>query len=108
MGDDTPRPTRRTVLRTTGVALGTGLAATGTAAAACYQYDTATLLYDYKLLENTEYGDCAGDAVGPIEEAGTEFEVYEVCEDLEGKYVKVIPPETFEYRWIETDAVECS
>lgn len=112
-GDD-PRPTRRTVLKATATALGTGLAATGTAAAECYQHDTATLQYDYVLLEGgdgTVYEPCVGDAVGPTVEAGTQFQVYDTCTESDSSaansYVKVLAPDSFQYRWIDTRAVEC-
>lgn len=106
-GDDS-RPTRRTVLKATGAALATGLAATGTAAAKCYEYDTATLQYDYKMLRDGGYSDCVGDAIGPIAEKGSEYEVYDTCTENSTRYVKVYSRRELEYRWIDEEAVECS
>lgn len=115
--DDESHPTRRTVLKATGTALATGLAATGIGAAnqECYKHDTATLKYDYMLLEGGDgsiYEPCVGDAVGPIVEAGSQFVVYEYCKtsDASGAdtYVKILEPNSFQYRWIHTRAVECS
>lgn len=112
MGDDTnPQPTRRRVLKTTTAALGTGLMATGTAAAKCSAGESGTLLHDYVLLDDPDYGsDCAGDAVGPTAEKGREFAIYEVCPDeveTDNEYVKVYSVERRDYRWISSDFIEC-
>jgi hypothetical protein len=106
--DDDSRPSRRTVLKATGVTLGTGLVATGTAAAECYEGDKATLLYDYKLLRDGGYNDCVGDAIGPEVEKGTEYEVYDVCTENSASYIKVYSRRALEYRRIDEEAVECS
>jgi hypothetical protein len=55
----------------------------------------------------SEY-ECVGDAVGPVAEQGSEYEVYDTCSEDSTTYVKVYSPEALEYRWIDEKAVECS
>ena len=112
--DDSTRPTRRSVLKATGTALATGLAVTGTAAADCELSDTATMKYDYYVLEEGDdpfYEPCVGDTAGPLVEEGDEFQIEEICSPSDSSgaptYIKV-DLDFFEYYWIDTTAVECS
>lgn len=102
MASDTGGVNRRSVLKTTGAALGLGLGATGTAAAVCTEI---RLTADYNLLEGNSDSDvCVGDTTGIIEEEGTEFTVYDKCTDDNATYYKVA---CLPARWVSELRAEC-
>ncbi len=102
MSDDESRVSRRSVLKTTGAALGVGVGATGTAAAAC---NKVRVKNDYYLLH-----ECGGQGTpeNPFVERGTELYVYETCDpsgDAVGPiYYRI---ECGDDLWIEDLHVEC-